>query len=289
MYSEEILSIWLTEIFLPNNIRLTEMLSEHNNIQKLVFDLRSNKIKNLLPEEADRIRKISYSYAEDINKFCNKNKIQVITLYNEKYPKRLKELLCPPLVIYCMGNEESLDSKKSLAIIGARHPSDYSVKCAEYFSKDLSENDFTIISGLANGIDSVAHNGCLNYEHGKTVAVLGSGILYDYPKNSLPLKNRISKNGAVISEYPPLKEPQPIFFKARNRLISGLSDGILVIEAGIKSGSLNTVSHGLEQGKDIYVIPPADIFNSRYKGQNLLISDGAKTVTSPHEISSTFF
>ena len=109
--------------------------------------------------------------------------------------------------------------------------------------------------------------------------------MYDYPKNKSALKNAIAKNGAVISEYPPLTKPVPEFFKTRNRLISGLSDGVLVIEAGVKSGSLNTVSHALEQGKDIFVIPPTDIFNNRYKGQSLLISDGAQTVTSPDEIN----
>lgn len=283
MYNDEILSIWLSEIFLPGSIRLAEIISDYDNIENLVCDLKSNKINNLLPEEINRINNIRFDYAEDIYNFCNINKIHILTLNNKSYPKRLKKIICPPTVIYCLGITESLDCESSLAIIGARHASDYSIKCADYFSKSLSKKDITIISGFANGIDTAAHNGALH--NGKTIAVLGCGIMYDYPKNKSALKNAIAKNGAVISEYPPLTKPVPEFFKTRNRLISGLSDGVLVIEAGVKSGSLNTVSHALEQGKDIFVIPPTDIFNNRYKGQSLLISDGAQTVTSPDEIN----
>ncbi|MDE6149116.1 MAG: DNA-protecting protein DprA, partial [Ruminococcus sp.] len=171
----------------------------------------------------------------------------------------------------------------SIAIIGARDADDYAISATKRISAELSAKGITIISGFARGIDSAAHQAALS-SSGQTIAVLGCGIDYDYPRNSRNFKEQIAQNGAVISEYFPSSAPLPENFKVRNRIVSGLSDGILVIQAGESSGTLNTASHGLTQGKDIFVMPPHDIFSKYYKGNIGLLRDGAIPVYSSNDI-----
>ena len=168
---------------------------------------------------------------------------------------------------------------KSIAIIGSRDYSDYGKRVAKDFAYNLAENDICIISGLARGIDSFAHEACLSAE-GKTIAVLGSGLDIIYPKENIGLFNKIILNGGlVISEYPLGTKPQKQHFPARNRIISGLSDGVLVIEAKEKSGTNITVDFALEQGKDVFVVP-GNIYSKTSNGTNFLIKEGAIPVTN---------
>lgn len=156
--------------------------------------------------------------------------------------------------MYVLGNEKLLN-EKSIAIIGSRNHSDYGKTVALGFSYWLAKNDITVISGLAKGIDSFAHFGTIQ-ANGKTIAVIGTGIDLIYPKENKELMEEIIKNGgAVISEYPLGTQPNKENFPRRNRIISGLSDGILVVEASKKSGALITVDFGLEQGKNVYAVP----------------------------------
>lgn len=259
------------------------MYSHFENANQMLENIMNHSISDLPDLIKQKANPHTFSFAEDIYNYCRNNEIQIITLESKEYPARLKKIDCPPSVLYCMGNLSALNVEKSVAIVGARKSDDYSVKAADSFSRSLSENDTAIISGFANGIDTAAHRACLS-TNGITVAVLGCGIDYDYPKGKDDLKKQISQNGAVISEYPPLTSPAPENFRIRNRIIAGLSKAILVVEAGRKSGSLNTVTHGLEQGKDIYVIPPKDIFSANYAGQILLLKDGAQAVYTPHDI-----
>lgn len=168
-------------------------------------------------------------------------------------------------------------------IVGSRNCSEYGVASAKYFSSELAKRGVNIVSGLARGIDAVAHESCLNYK-GKAIAVIGNGINTVYPKENLKLAESILLNdGLIISEYPPGVEPRKENFPKRNRIISGLSNSIIVVEANEKSGALITADYAINQGKDVWAIP-GNIFSSSSVGTNNLIKDGANVLTSLKDI-----
>ncbi len=216
-------------------------------------------------------------------KFWKNVKIETITKDNSYYPESLKNVFDPPEKLYCAGNIEILKSKKLIAIIGCREYTEYGRLIAETISYTLSEAGIIVVSGCARGIDSFAHKGAV--KAGKpTIAVLGNGLNYIYPPENKELEEQILKNsGLIISEYPIGTKPSKETFPRRNRIISGLSDGVLVVEAKKKSGSLITVDYALEQGKNIYAIP-GNIININSEGTNELIKQGAKMVTQINDI-----
>ena len=198
------------------------------------------------------------------------------------YPEELKNIGCPPKELYCLGNIELLNCK-SIAVIGSRNYSEYGKKAATEFSYNLAKEGLCIVSGLARGIDSFAHESALNAK-GNTIAVLGSGLDIIYPKENKYLYEKIVKNNClIISEYPLGTPPQKQNFPARNRIISGLSEGVLVIEARKNSGTNITVDFALEQGKDVFVIP-GNIYSTTSDGTNFLIKEGAIPVTDYKDI-----
>lgn len=204
--------------------------------------------------------------------------IKEITMDNEKYPELLKQIYDPPKSIYVMGNIEILNNP-SIAIVGCRDATEYGKKAAIYFSYNLAKENINIVSGLAKGIDSYSHIGALK-ANGKTIAVIGSGLDIIYPKENEQLAKRIIENGGVIiTEYPLGTRPQKEHFPARNRIISGLSKAVLVVEAKEKSGSLITAEFAMEQGKEVYSVP-GNINSLNSIGTNNLIKDGAIPVTN---------
>jgi len=212
-----------------------------------------------------------------------KYKVIKININSKYYPERLRNIDSPPKQIYCLGNLELLNYKNNIAIIGSRNCSSYGEKAAKDFAFNLAKEDVCIVSGLAKGIDSFSHIGALNAK-GKTIAVLGSGLDNIYPKENIKLVESIIKNnGLVISEYPLGTKPLKQHFPARNRIISGLSDGVLVIEARRNSGTNITVDFALEQGKDVFVIP-GNIYSKTSDGTNYLITEGAIPVLSYKDI-----
>ena len=214
--------------------------------------------------------------------------IEEITINDKYYPEQLKNIYDPPVKLYVLGNKKILN-KKGIAIVGTRMATEYGKEVALKISKELSEKGINIISGLAIGIDAYAHMGNLQAQNsekniGKTIAVLGSGIDKLYPKQNIELaKNIIKSGGCIISEYKNGTPPEKQNFPKRNRIISGLSRGILVVEAKEKSGSLITTEFGLEQGREIFAIP-GDITREQSAGSNQLIKDGAKITFSCKEI-----
>ncbi len=186
--------------------------------------------------------------------YIYKNNIEIISIKDEKYPEILKNIYDAPIVLYAKGNLSALQSY-GFAMVGARNASEYGIKVAKNISYNLSKYGFNVISGLANGIDSYSHIGAIN-AGGITTAVIGTGLDRIYPKENAKLyRDIIEKNGLIVTEYALGKQLKPVNFPARNRIISGLSVGIIVVEASIKSGSLITADFGLEQGKNIYAIP----------------------------------
>lgn len=218
---------------------------------------------------------------EKYEKYILKNDIKIINISDDNYPAKLKNIYAPPITIFAKGDISLLNSK-SIAIVGSREPSKYGIYVAEKFSKELSKEGITIVSGLARGIDTFAHVGALS-SFGKTIAVLGSGIDVVYPKENAKYYREISERGLIISEYIVGTAPESKNFPQRNRIISGLSDGVLVVEARKNSGTMITTDFALEQGKELYVIP-GNITSNLSAGTNNLIKEGAKLVTDVYEI-----
>ena len=172
----------------------------------------------------------------------------------------------------------------TVAIVGKREPDLYSQNVSKNFAEQLVKSaSANIISGFAKGIDRASHFGAMN-AGGLTTAVLGCGILYDYPYKSYDIKQQIARHGAVVSEYLPMTAPDRNSFKVRNRLISGMADCVLIVQAGSRSGALNTASHAAEQSKEVFVIPPANIYSECYEGQMQLLREGATLAISPDVI-----
>ena len=217
---------------------------------------------------------------EDLVNIENKIKSNYVTIIDKDYPPSLKSIANPPFVLFYYGDISLLYKPNTLAIIGKRKKSIYGKQVCINIVKGLKVYNSIIISGLALGIDSIAHQ-CALDNNLSTIAVLGSGIDYCYPTTNLLLYENIKNNGLVISEYPNDTMPCPNNFLIRNRIIAALSDSIIVIEANYKSGTMNTVSYGLEFGKDIYAVPHLANSNS---GCNYLIKQGAKLIETAKDI-----
>lgn len=208
--------------------------------------------------------------------------MQIITINDEKYPDNLKNISKPPKQLYVLGNESILN-EKSIAIIGSRVCTDEGKKLAEYFAKELSKKGICIISGMAKGIDTYAHLGALK-TGGKTIAVLGAGFNHIFPKENKELFSEIIKNnGAVITEYSENVKPKSEGFVQRNRIVSGLSMGVLIIEAKHRSGTAITANFARSQGRKLFCIPHS-LEQKEGIGTNRQIKKGAKLVTTPEEI-----
>ena len=207
--------------------------------------------------------------------------IDIISLEDSRYPKNLLNIPSPPPLLYIKG-EFAAEDELALAIVGSRSASRYGIEAARKFSERLVKGGVTIISGMARGVDTVAHLGALEGE-GRTIAVLGCGLDVIYPPENRKLFDRIAQRGAIISEFPLGTPPDAVNFPRRNRIISGLSLGVIVVEASLKSGSLITARYAIEQGRDVYAIP-GNINSSGSRGTNSLIKDGAKLVEDPEEV-----
>ncbi|MBI4394664.1 MAG: DNA-protecting protein DprA [Candidatus Omnitrophica bacterium] len=212
---------------------------------------------------------------------CAQKGIRIISVLDAEYPKNLASIYDPPLILYVQGTLIPED-EVAVAIVGSRYPSTYGIKTAGRFASELAGKGLTIISGFARGIDGEAHRGALRAK-GRTIAVLGCGLDVVYPKEHASLREEMISNGALISEFPLSTLPQAFQFPKRNRIISGLSKGVLVVEAGHKSGSLITARLAAEEGREVYAIPgPIDSLTS--SGTNQLICDGAKLAARPEDI-----
>ncbi len=217
---------------------------------------------------------------EEIKKI-KKYKVNIQLFNSDLYPQNLKSIYNPPILLYVRGNFFPLDNF-SIAIVGTRKASSYGKAVAETLAQQLAKRNITVVSGLAKGIDSYAHLGALK-ENGRTIAVLGCGVDICYPASNKELMERIVENGAVISEYPMGTPPEAGNFPLRNRIISGISLGVVIVEAGPRSGALITANFALEQGREVFAVP-GNIFSSKTKGTHSLIKQGAKLVESVDDI-----
>lgn len=224
----------------------------------------------------DEIRKKSVKILDDLKL----HDIDVVGYDNPLYPIKLKEIYDPPIALYTKGN--LIPNELMIAVVGSRKADSYGRDMAHMLSYELSNYGITVVSGMARGIDSFAHSGAID-AGARTLAVTGCGLDIVYPAENKKMALEIEKNGALISEYPPGMSPLPPNFIARNRIISGLSSGVLIVQAGRKSGSLITANYALEQGRDVFSVP-GNVTSRNSAGTNALIKDGAKMVTKIDDI-----
>ncbi len=250
----------------------------------LVPGLGPKKIMTLVEEgrtagEAEPIRK-SREFLEEIE-YIAKEGIHPICFADEEYPEALKDIYDPPPILFCKGSLCSADTN-AVAIVGSRRCSAYGMRVAEKLAFDLATEGVTVISGMARGIDTAAHRGALDAK-GRTIAVMGSGFRNVYPPDSGKLASGITENGAVLTEYLSGTLPTKGNFPRRNRIISGMAKGVVVVEAAARSGAMITVNFALEQGRDVFAVP-GRIDTLTSGGTNKLIQDGAKLITNADDI-----
>ena len=282
--------VWLLQVMGSHNLRSLRILEKYEDLKDLYIDLHEdNKPCDLMDSaEYARAKKTPIEHSKKVIEYCEKHEISILTIHSDKYPSRLKSIFNPPILLFCMGDLSFIDDEVAITIVGARSPSDYSLKVAKELCTKLANLGVVIVSGFALGIDSVAHGCALSCKE-RTVAVLGSGIDYSYPPKNARLKNTIAKRGAVISEFLPGQKPLPPNFPQRNRIMAGLSLGTLVIEASKRSGSLITAELSIQQGRDLFCVPPADIFDERYHGVIKYLREGAIPVFSHLDIVYEYY
>ncbi len=240
----------------------------------------------LTKKQVENLKKFSPSQSADIYKICEKNRWHIVTPSSSFYPTLLLELPDMPAALFVEGDCNALKSRVNIAFVGTRKASLYSKKIAYSLSYSISRAGAVIVSGGALGIDSASHEGALR-AGGKTVAVLGCGLGTDYLQENAALRNEIAKSGALVSEFLPFAPASKYTFPIRNRIISGMSAGTVVIEAGERSGSLITANLALSQGREVFAVP-GDLTSSAYTGTNNLIRDGCIPVFEAKDIVRPF-
>lgn len=232
--------------------------------------------------QLERLKSFPIEKAEEILSVSRENGWKILTPSSKDYPQKLIALQDLPLALYVDGDETCFNNELAVSVVGARKASDYGRAVARALSSAMASIGFTVVSGGALGIDSEAHRGALE-ENGKTICVLGCGLGTKYLMENEPLRREIAQNGAVVTEYPPFTPASKITFPQRNRIISGLTLGTVVVEAGERSGSLITARLASEQGRDVFAVP-GDLVSSSFLGTNNLIRNGARAVFSPNDI-----
>lgn len=254
------------------------------NSPRNVYDALSSDFDPALftKEEIKSFSSKSLTEAEEIKKYCNENEIKIITYYDEEYPSLLKEIYDPPLALFVKGKMPCLDGEPSISIVGTRLCTQEGMHFAAKVSHDLSLSGFTVVSGMAQGIDTYAHKGALMAKK-PSIAVLAGGVDIVYPQQNRELYDLLCSSGAVVSECLPKTAIKNLSFHIRNRIISGLTYGTLVVETGERGGSLITIRHALEQNRLVFAVPGYPK-SAASKGANLLIKEGAILCTSGKDI-----
>ena len=279
--------VWLSLALGPAT-RNDAILSAFPDPEKLYFSSEAERIVTgaFTKRQLGKLENAKLEDAEKIVATCKKYGWQIVTPDDKIYPAGLRKIADMPFVLYVDGDISCLRGKVIIAVVGTRKPCNESIAIARRISSDLSKAGAVVVSGGALGIDSAAHEAAIESE-GKTVCVLGCGFGFDYLKENEPLRRAASRNGAVVTEFPPMTAASRSTFPVRNRIISGMSHGVLVVEAGEKSGSLITANRASEQARDVFAIP-GSILTTAYNGANALIRDGARAVAGARDILAPY-
>ena len=265
--------------------RLLPRLLEHFGSAQAVFEAslsQLGQVEKVGPHVASSIQAARNDGLVDrVVEHCNDNGVKLLCIDEATYPKLLLELHDPPVVLYMRG-ELTKSDELSIGIVGSRHATPYGRMATELFARGLARANLTIVSGLARGIDTIAHRSALEVG-GRTIAFLGSSVTDVYPSENKKLAEEVANQGAVLSETHPFARTKPGVFPQRNRLISGISLGVIIVEAAERSGALITASHAGEQGRDLFAVP-GSIQSRMSRGTNKLIRDGAILVQDPNDV-----
>ncbi len=282
---KELYDLWFASLDIKNHTKL-ELLNKYET--KEIWELEFSNLVDFKMEEKEIYQILSSKNLEEAKRnleYMKKKKIELFSINSEEYPKKLHHIENKPAFLYVRGNHEILDGD-NVGIVGCRMATNNGKTLARVIAKALANRNINIISGLALGIDKYAHLGALDSEIGKTVAVLGSSVADEeiYPfQNAKVFERILEKGGAIVSEYGFGSRPEKQHFPARNRIISGLSDKVIIVEAKERSGSLITANWALEQGKDVFAVP-GNIFVKNSVGTNNLIKEGAFLLSNMEDI-----
>ncbi len=282
--------LWTVSSLGCGNKRIWDIFSDGSDISGVYAELlNSEKRKKILtPAENKTAEGVSQQQVSELISYCGKKDIYILTYDDEKYPERLRSIYNPPAVLFCRGDMDILENDFSLSVVGTRKPSVYSVKVTESLVKELVGFGITIVSGFAVGIDIAANISAVR-NGGKTIAVLGCGLDYNYPRENSVYRDEIEKNGLFISEYFPQACGTVQSFPARNRILAALSLGTIVVEAAAKSGAMVSAGLALSQGRDVFAVAPHNLFDKRYGGNVSLIRDGAVCLCGVNDIIYEYY
>lgn len=280
---ERLYWLWLQYVFKPGAV--TRPFADKYPSAKAFYEAGEQEWKKFFSRHKSCFARATKKSPEDFSEtvsFCDKHRLKIVTPESPYYPQNLLSIDDYPLVLFVRGDYECLNSPVSIGVIGSRTPSVYGIRSAREITASLSEKGALIVSGGALGIDSVAHKSALE-AGGKTVLVMGCGHGNGYLPENAELRKAVTKQGAVISEYAPFTGVTPATFPRRNRIISGLSKAIVIIEAADRSGTFSTANHAKRQGRELFVLP-GDIESGNFEGSNQLITEGATAVFSGEDV-----
>ncbi len=280
--------IWL-QLCVGQGSKSVSKMFEKSLLPRDIYYADSEKLKKFkvfTKGELGRIDKSRLKEAEEISDYCNRENIRIVTFGDKAFPKVLKELYNPPWVLYIKGDLPDFDNTPVISIVGPRNVSDFGKRAAYSLGYRLAKSGMIVVSGGAVGSDTYAHIGALK-SGGKTVLIMACGFGVSYLEENRALRSHIVNHGCLVSEYPPYTPVTKYTFPVRNRLISALSLGTVVVEAGSRSGALITANHALEQGKDVFVIPGSPEAKE-YKGSNALLRDSARPLLDASDIFNEY-
>ena len=283
---KELYWIWLSTKSHSVRIKLAELIRYFDSIEELYEATDYSSIEGITSQAKNQLEDKNLDKAKQILDACQEKQIQVVPFDNDAYPPLLRSISDPPAVLYARGKLRIYENSLPIAVVGTRKCTQYGIDACKVITKDLVNGGAITVSGLAFGIDAFAAEATIEND-GYTIAVLGTGIDIIYPRHNINLANKILETGAIISEFPPGTRGAKWTFPMRNRIISGISRGTLVVEAPNTSGALGTAEHALEQGRDVFCVP-GDIFAIQSVGTNRLIAEGAMAVRSAQDILSQY-
>ncbi len=287
--TESVYWIWLSSALGPGSRAAEAVLDAFDSDINRIYASERSELEQIEELKSDKLAALlnkDLTEAEEIADYCDENGVCVLYPTSEYYPKRLYRIRSKPLVLYCLGNIIQFDSSLCIAVVGTRELSYYGDRCAYTTGYDLARGGAVVVSGMAKGIDARAHRGCLD-AGGLTACVLGCGIDRIYPKENTDLWHYIRAGGMIMTEYKPGTPPIGSNFPIRNRIISGLCQGTVVVEADNGSGALITARAALYQGRDIFAFP-GKVGEYRSMGTNELIKNGAKMITSAADVLAEY-
>ncbi len=276
-------NIWLTQVFGIAAPKIHQITRKYGSPEKAYEAINSGEHDFLEPNEKDKLGYITIDKADRLIEYCSKRGIKICSLGSPEYPKLLAEIYDPPAVFYYRGDLSCLDAL-SLTFVGARKAKPYILRLCSRITRDLGKFGITMVSGMAHGVDECVHMTCNNYSI-RTVGVLACGTEIDYPYDSKVMRQKMVLNGgAYISELLPETRPTKEYFNARNRILAGLTRGTAVFQADTKSGSLITATYALDENRDVFCVPPPDVFDPSYEGVIDLLEDGAIPIFNHDDI-----